>query len=36
MSFAVLGTRLGNLNILGPDVVGKTYPRFWEDLARVG
>ena len=36
MSFAVLGTRLGNLNILDPDVVGKTYPRFWEDLARVG
>ena len=35
MSFAVLGTRLGNLNILDPDVVGKTYPRFWEDLARV-
>ena len=36
MSFAVLGTRLGNLNILDPDVVGKTYPRFWEDLARFG
>ncbi len=35
MSFAVLGTRLGNLNILDPDVVGKTYPRFWEDLARI-
>ncbi len=35
MSFAVLGTRLGNLNILDPDVVGKTYPRFWEDLDRV-
>ncbi len=36
MSFAVLGTRLGNLNILDPNVVGKTYPRFWEDLASVG
>ena len=35
MSFAVLGTRLGNLNILDPDVVGKTYPRFWEDLTRL-
>ena len=35
MSFAVLGTRLGNLNILDPDVVGKTYPRFWEALARI-
>ena len=35
MSFAVLGTRLGNLNILDPDVVGKTYPRFWEDLAKI-
>ena len=35
MSFAVLGTRLGNLDILDPDVVGKTYPRFWEELARI-
>ena len=35
MSFAVLGTCLGNLNILDPDVVGKTYPRFWVDLARL-
>ena len=35
MSFAVLGTSLGNLNILDPDVVGKTYPRFWEDLAQI-
>ena len=35
MSFAVLGTRLGGLNILDPEVVGKTYPRFWEDLARI-
>lgn len=35
MSFAVLGTHLGNLNILDPDVVGKTYPRFWEDLTRL-
>ncbi|MCY3555052.1 MAG: 3-phosphoshikimate 1-carboxyvinyltransferase [Gemmatimonadetes bacterium] len=35
MSFAVLGTRLGNFNILNPGVVGKTYPRFWEDLARI-
>ena len=35
MSFAVLSTHLGNLNILDPDVVRKTYPRFWEDLERV-
>lgn len=35
MSFAVLSTRIGNLNILDPDVVGKTYPRFWEDLAQI-
>ena len=35
MSFAVLGTRLGNLNILDSDVVGKTYPRFWEDLTQI-
>ena len=35
MSFAVLGTRIGNLNIKNPEVVGKTYPQFWNDLARL-
>lgn len=35
MSFAVLGTRLGNLKILDPDCVQKTYPRFWEDLKKL-
>lgn len=34
MSFAVLGTKLGNLEILDPECVGKTYPRFWEELER--
>jgi 3-phosphoshikimate 1-carboxyvinyltransferase len=30
MSFAVLGSKIGNLTILEPDCVNKTYPRFWE------
>lgn len=34
MSFAVLGTRLGNLEIMDPDCVRKTYPKFWRDLKR--
>lgn len=32
MSFAVLGTKIGNLKILEPECVNKTYPRFWNDL----
>jgi 3-phosphoshikimate 1-carboxyvinyltransferase len=32
MSFAVLGTKLGNLHIEDPECVAKSYPRFWEDL----
>ena len=36
MSFAILGTRLGNLQIQDPECVGKSYSRFWEDLARFG
>ena len=32
MSFAVLGTKLGNLKILDPTCVEKMYPLFWEDL----
>ena len=35
MSFAVLGTKLGNLHIEDPECVGKSYPRFWEDLERL-
>jgi 3-phosphoshikimate 1-carboxyvinyltransferase len=34
MSFAVLGTKLGNLEILDPACVSKSYSRFWEDLER--
>jgi 3-phosphoshikimate 1-carboxyvinyltransferase len=34
MSFAVLGTKLGNLQIQDPKCVAKSYPRFWEDLDR--
>ena len=35
MSFAVLATRIGDLSILEPDVVRKTYPSFWKDLAKI-
>ena len=35
MSFAVLGTRLGNLMIRDAACVSKTYPRFWEDLDKL-
>ena len=34
MSFAVLGTKLGNLQIEDPACVAKSYPGFWEDLER--
>ncbi|MFF2019510.1 3-phosphoshikimate 1-carboxyvinyltransferase [Paenibacillus sp. NPDC058177] len=34
MSFAILATKLGNLNILDAECVNKTYPYFWEDLKR--
>jgi len=32
MSMAILGTRLGNFEILDPDCVKKTYPGFWKKL----
>ncbi len=32
MVFGVLNTYFGNLNILNPSCVNKTYPRFWEDV----
>jgi 3-phosphoshikimate 1-carboxyvinyltransferase len=35
MSFAVLGAAAGCVTIEDPRVVGKTYPGFWDDLARV-
>jgi 3-phosphoshikimate 1-carboxyvinyltransferase len=35
MSFAVLASKLGNLKILEPNCVEKTYPLFWADLAKI-
>lgn len=35
MSFAISGTRIGNIVIKNPDCVQKTYPRFWDDLKRL-
>ena len=34
MSFAVLGTKLGNLQIQDPECVAKSYAGFWQDLDR--
>jgi 3-phosphoshikimate 1-carboxyvinyltransferase len=34
MSFAVLGTKFGNLQIQDPACVAKSYPGFWKDLER--
>ncbi|MDP3975901.1 MAG: 3-phosphoshikimate 1-carboxyvinyltransferase [bacterium] len=34
MAMAILGTKLGNLEISDPDCVNKTYPGFWSDLER--
>ena len=34
MSFAILGTKIGALDIENPDCVKKTYPKFWEELCR--
>ncbi len=35
MSFALAGLKVPGLTILDPGCVAKTYPRFWEDLARL-
>lgn len=35
MCFGVLNTFIGNLNVLDPGCVSKTYPNFWEDLEEV-
>ncbi len=32
MCFGILETYIGNLNILNPNCVSKTYPNFWKDL----
>jgi 3-phosphoshikimate 1-carboxyvinyltransferase len=36
MSFAVLGTKVGNIQIEDPACVGKSYPTFWDDLKLYG
>jgi len=35
MSMAVFSTMIGNVEILDPDCVKKTYPGFWENLNRI-
>ncbi len=35
MSFALVGVKAGGVTIQDPGCVAKTYPRFWEDLAKV-
>lgn len=36
MSFALAGFRLPNMLIENPEVVGKSYPRFWNTLEKLG
>ena len=36
MSFALAGLKIGGLTILDPDCVAKTYPLYWDDLAKLG
>jgi shikimate kinase len=36
MSFAVAATKIEGLEINDPDVVSKTFPRFWKSLALIG
>ncbi len=35
MSMAVLGTKRGNLSIVDPNCVSKSYPTFWKDLRKI-
>jgi 3-phosphoshikimate 1-carboxyvinyltransferase len=35
MSFALAGVKAGGVTILEPGCVAKTYPGFWDDLARI-
>ena len=35
MAFALVGTQVEGVTILDPACVGKTYPDFWEDLAKI-
>ena len=36
MAFAVAATKLHGMEISDPDVVSKTFPRFWKELALAG
>ena len=36
MAFAPAALVLGSIDINNPEVVSKSYPRFWEDLQRAG
>lgn len=35
MSMAVLGTKRGNVSIVAPNCVSKSYPTFWKDLRKI-
>ena len=35
MAFAPAAYRYSHLTILHPEVVSKSYPRFWDDLAKI-
>jgi 3-phosphoshikimate 1-carboxyvinyltransferase len=36
MSFALLGLRVPGIEIADPDVVGKTFPGYWDALGQLG
>jgi 3-phosphoshikimate 1-carboxyvinyltransferase len=36
MTFALLALKMGSIKIENPDVVGKSYPLFWDHLASLG
>lgn len=36
MAFAIAGTKLSGMKIINPDVVNKTFPKFWEKLSSIG
>ena len=36
MAFAAIGACVPGVEILEPGCVAKTYPRFWDDVARIG
>ena len=35
MSFASLGTAIGNVNIIDPKCVNKTFPKYWKELEKL-